>query len=299
MCASHSPCAHGNHQILPSLNDERRHPDRLELEPPRAGEGEVVVDPPVDAPGEAAAEAVEHVRAQLAVECGRVDVGEEGSHRLDEPRDVELAEVREVALQRRTERLLALLREAELDDVPLAHALGQVELGAIRRRDRGRRGNRDDAVRESRPPSRGRAGRHPRVPRWRTARVRARLQSPRRPARHRRPRVPGSASSRRTRRGRTRAGARPGHARARRAGRTALPEEGVPWWKRMGRPSGSPASYTVSERPSAVPIVSSSTRRAYKAAISEAAARSGCRASAPSSRPDTSPSPRRSRPSRR
>ena len=28
----------GNHQILPSLNDERRHPDRLELEPPWACE---------------------------------------------------------------------------------------------------------------------------------------------------------------------------------------------------------------------------------------------------------------------
>ena len=77
------------------------------------------------------------------------------------------------------------------------------------------------------------------------------------------------------------------------------PEEGVPWWKRRGRPSGSPASYTVSERPSVASIVSSSTRRAYKAAISAAAARSGCRASALSSPPDRSPSPRRSRRSRR
>ena len=289
----------GNHQILPSLDDERRHPNRLELEPPRACEGEVVVDPAVDAPRKAAAEAVEHVRAQLAVERGGVDVGEEGSHSLDEPLDVELAEAREVALQRRPERLLALLCQAELDDVPLAHSLGQVELGAVRRRDRGRRRNRDDAVRETRPPSRARAGRHPRAPRWRTARARAHLRSPRRPERRRQPRVPGSASSRRSRRGRTRAGGRLARARARRAGRTALPEEGVPWWKRMGRPSGSPASYTVSERPSAVPIVSSSTSRAYKAAISEAAARSGCRASAPSSRPDRSPSPHRSRRSRR
>ena len=100
----------GNHQILPSLNDERRHLKRLEVEPPRAREGEVVVDPAVDAPRKAAAEAVEHVRTQLAVQCGRVDVGEEGSHRLDELRDVELAEAREVALQRRPQRLLALLR---------------------------------------------------------------------------------------------------------------------------------------------------------------------------------------------
>ena len=139
----------GNHQILPSLNDERRHPNRLEVEPPRACEGEVVVDPAVDAPRKAAAEAVEHVRTQLAVECGGVDVGEEGSHRFDEPLDVELAQARKIALQRRPERRLALLCQAELDDVPLAHSLGQVEPGSVRRRDRGRRGNGDNAVRET------------------------------------------------------------------------------------------------------------------------------------------------------
>src|SRR5438034_9670667 len=142
--------APGNHQVLSALNDEHRRGDVFELELPRSHEREIVVDPAVDASREATTEAVEHVCAELAVKRLGVEVREEWPHRLDETRHLEAVDAGDLMLQMGTQRFLTLSCQAELDDVPLAHAVGQVEVGPVWRTNGGHRCDRHNPIRKAR-----------------------------------------------------------------------------------------------------------------------------------------------------
>src|SRR5205823_13648246 len=135
-----------DHQVLSSLDDETRRVDRGELEAPRLHEGEIVVEPAVDTSRQSCTEALEDERADPAVEGGGVEIRQHGSHRVDESGDVEIVDALGLAFQVRPKGFLTLSRQTELDDVPFAHPVGELEVGKAGWSHRRRGCDRDDPV---------------------------------------------------------------------------------------------------------------------------------------------------------
>ena len=117
---------------------------------PQGDEGEVVVDPAVDARRDGAGEAVVQKLRELAGERRAVDRGEERRDVVAQSLGPTCHERPRVALVERPERRLALEHGLELDDVLLPHALERVESLRVERRRGGETGCGDDAVREQR-----------------------------------------------------------------------------------------------------------------------------------------------------
>jgi hypothetical protein len=63
----------GDHPVLAALPDRHRHPDAGQLEPPRPGERDVVVEPAPDAVGHRLAVRRRHIGSELAGERRHVD----------------------------------------------------------------------------------------------------------------------------------------------------------------------------------------------------------------------------------
>ncbi len=120
--------------VVLALQEQDGTRDRRELESPRRGEGEVVVDPPVDARLERVCVARDEVLGKAPGEHRSILRAEErchpGDHRVDR-RHVRLRVLFDV----RSQRLLTLQRLSELDVVVLAHPVEPVELFRAVRRD--------------------------------------------------------------------------------------------------------------------------------------------------------------------
>ena len=159
-----------------------------------------------------------------------------------------------VALEHLAMPLVALEDGADLLDVLLAHALGEVEAVGVVRRERRKRGRRAQRSGSS-AASASACGPPPEIPQTRTARSRARRRPRSRPRRRPRPSALAAGWT-------CRAGPRPGNEpdptapRHRpRAGRRGSRTEGVPPIATRAGPSCRPARKTSSERPSGVVTV--------------------------------------------
>ena len=204
--ASHSPCETRDESVVRAVHDQRRAVDVADVEAPRPGECEVVVDPAVGAGREPVGMSSWIQVASAPVSAARSSGPEERPEHLFQLIRAQREALVAVALDRRPERLLAGEHEVELLDVVLAHACVPVEALGAPRRDAGERGGCDQPVAaECRAGERMRAAAGD-SPRSRTARGRARRRSPRCPGRRRRSHGRGRVWSRRSRPGRSRSG---------------------------------------------------------------------------------------------
>ena len=131
------PVRHRHETVVLSVQEERRPVDRAEVEAPRLEEGEVVVEPAVDAGLEAVRVRLEQELGERARQDGAILVSQQRRHDGDQlvggRGEHRLGLVLEVGPQRG----LALEHLAELDVVLLAHALEKVEAVGVVWRDRG------------------------------------------------------------------------------------------------------------------------------------------------------------------
>ena len=140
----------GHELVLLALPELNRHADRVELEAPRGDEGEVVVDPSVDARTDAGAHVIEQKGGQRP-SChraiGRTEQGLPDLGKLLRGRREQLVAQ---LLGRGSQRVLALEDRGELLHVLLAHPLEVVEPLRVVRCNGGQRGRSDHPVRQER-----------------------------------------------------------------------------------------------------------------------------------------------------
>src|SRR6185312_5307785 len=127
------PVPEGDEPVLLALPVQHRHADRAELESPRPDEGDVVVEPAVEALPDSVPDAVEDVGGEAAV-LRHLDVGgpEQRLPHLDEVFRGDGRQLSAVAFEYLAMPLGSLEDGIDLLDVLLAHALGEVEaLGVV------------------------------------------------------------------------------------------------------------------------------------------------------------------------
>ena len=143
-CASHSPWAGGTIISWRPCQSCTGTEIEAELEAPRLGEGEVVVQPARPARADALAGRGDQLGGEAVVDDGDVGRAEQRAQRLHQLGRVRVEQLRSELLEQRAQLLGPLERRPELDHVVLAHAGEEVEaLGAVGADAAERRGGRD------------------------------------------------------------------------------------------------------------------------------------------------------------